>query len=300
MFRHEGVIMKKYKKIIIISLTTVFLFLFAAGCSQMTEKEKIIKAVENQLKLNSYTMTGSMSFEQSSQRPVSELDIEVSFEGKYQKEPFYQTVDMNYDIMGLSMQVNLYTKDHEVWIKMPMFSYYFYLDTYEYAKEQGIEDIQKQRELDENKRKELQLEFFKSLDGRNFSLVEDNKGEKVSEVIMVNITDEDIDHIMDIFSGILMTNLIIDTEENFEELKNLMEVTELSIKIGIDKKLIKYEELRGILNLKRNGTSDEYQNIGFNILLNYDNFNKKLNFDFPDFEEEGVIRYEELFDYPLE
>ena len=37
-------------------------------------------------------MTGSMSFEQSSQRPVSELDIEVSFEGKYQKEPFYQTV----------------------------------------------------------------------------------------------------------------------------------------------------------------------------------------------------------------
>ena len=36
---------------------------------------------------------------------------------------------------------------------------------------------------------------------------------------MVNITDEDIDHIMDIFSGILMTNLIIDTEENFEELK---------------------------------------------------------------------------------
>ena len=40
-----------------------------------------------------------------------------------------------------------------------------------------------------------------------------------------------------------------------------MEVTELSIKIGIDKKLIKYEELRGILNLKRNGTSDEYQNI---------------------------------------
>ena len=28
--------------------------------------------------------------------------------------------------------------------------------------------------------------------------------------------------------------------------------------------------------------------------MNYDNFNKKLNFDFPDFEEEGVIRYEEL------
>ena len=101
---------------------------------QSNDRErKIIKAVENQLKLNSYTMTGSMSFEQSSQRPVSELDIEVSLKGNI-KRTFYQTVDMNYDIMGLSMQVNLYTKDHEVWIKMPMFSYYFYLDTYEYAK----------------------------------------------------------------------------------------------------------------------------------------------------------------------
>ena len=50
-----------------------------------------------------------------------------------------------------------------------MFSYYFYLDTYEYAKEQGIEDIQK-AENSMKIRERIQLEFFKSLDGRNFLL----------------------------------------------------------------------------------------------------------------------------------
>lgn len=300
MFRvKEGVIMKKYKRVIIISVITILLFLFTAGCSQTTEKEKVLKAIENQLKLNSYTMTGSMNFEQSSQSLGSDsFNIEVLFEGKYQKEPFYQMVDMSYDVKGLIMQAELYSKDHEIWMKMPMYSQYIYLDTYEYAEEHGI-DIQKQRELDDKMRNELQVKIFESLDETDFSLIKDNKGEKVSEVIMVNITNEDADHLIEIFGGLLMTNFINDTKKDFEELKNSIEITELSIKIGIDKKLIKYEEFSGIINLKANKGKQVYQDIGFNILLNYDDFNKKLNFNFPDFEDEGIIRYEEFFDYPL-
>ncbi|HHY13357.1 MAG TPA: hypothetical protein GX526_01750 [Thermoanaerobacterales bacterium] len=290
--------MKRHRRIYSALAVMLFLLVFIASCSQGSEKGKIIRAFSNQMELKSYTMNGNMELSQEHDNTVNrDFKIGVSFEGKYNKEPYYQVIDMNYDIMGLGMDVKIYTKDHEVWIKAPMYPEYLHIDTYEHMKKQD-RNTENQNIFDERDRHKMEMEFFEILDEDKYSLAS-NKEKADLDVIAVDITNEDAQDLIKSFGELFVANLIPGVKMDFEETQNIFEIEELVVEIGINKKFVKYEEYSGILKLKDNNIENEHQKMKFNIIIEYDDFNKKLDFNFPDFEGKDIINYNELFGIPM-
>jgi hypothetical protein len=322
--------LKKHKKIAVVLV--VFLLLIMTGCGKKTPKEMVIEALDNQLDTKSFTVKGKIdlgfdfNLDQDSitieDQQVAAIfkNIGAEFEGKYQKDPQQQIMNMKLGFQGMNFEMDVYSKEQEIWMRIPMFPQYIYMNTEEMAEKQGIDiDMKKQQRLGEKLGKEFNREFFEALPEERFTI---EKGENIEgnvkvDLITIHLDMEDVRNILslliekmkseeykDLFFGVFPTNQELvgaegDMAAFFEELQKMIEIDNLVLKMGIDSKsFIRQEEIQGAFTFKDPDNSKQTFKANFHIILNYDDFNRKIDFVYPDFEKEGVVNFEEIFREP--
>ncbi|MDI3534482.1 MAG: hypothetical protein PWQ82_847 [Thermosediminibacterales bacterium] len=276
------------KHLVIILVLTLSIGILLTGCGKQSPKQRFMEALEKSQEINTYYMKGNiklnLSFPENGlnfkNRQMYQFlkDLNINIEGRTQKEPALSIMDLTIRFSGVNFDVQIYTKNAEMWMKLPMISSYLYIDDYAATGQMG--------EMFDNK---LAKKVIDSLDDDSFIM---EKGITLennikTDVITLNLKNGELKNAMRAMMTILDSAELIKTLERFE--KN-MKTENLELKFYLDNNSnIRREEINGKLTIDDEENPEKKIAIDVYGIFDISEINRKMEFEFPDFEKEQVV-----------